>query len=67
MLVIGRFMFGYRFDGVTVAVEIYRKLTSVGDWLDVVIPESREPKKIIITETRLRRIIAESIRKMLYN
>ena len=67
VLVIGRFIFGYRFDGTNVAVDIYRKLESMGDWLDAIIPESRHSHKIIITEQRLRRIIAESIRKVLYN
>lgn len=66
-LVIGRFIFGYRYDGTNVAVDVYRKLESMGDWLDVVIPESRQPKKIIITEQKLRNIIAESIRRTLYN
>ncbi len=67
MIVIGRFIFGYRYDGPNAAVDIYRKLESMGDWLDVIIPESRQPKKIIITEQKLRRIIAEFIRSVLYN
>lgn len=66
-LVIGRFIFGYRYDVTNVAVDIYRKLESMGDWLDAVIPESRQPKKINITEQKLRNIIAESIRRALYN
>lgn len=67
VIVIGRFIFGYRYDGTNAAVDIYRKLESMGDWLDVIIPESRQPKKIVITEQKLRRIIAESIRSVLYN
>lgn len=42
-------------------------MESMGDWLDVIILESySKNKKNIISEKRLKQIITESIRKVLY-
>lgn len=68
VLTIGRFIFGYRFDGINAVVELYIKTKSMGDWIDTVIPESKQAKRtILLTESQLRNIIRRTILESLYN
>ena len=63
-VVLGRFEFGYEFDGANVSVEIYRKLESFGDWLDIIIPESLTRKTILLTEKDIKKLVKAVIKEI---
>lgn len=63
-IVIGRFEFGYEFDGANVSIEIYRKLESFGDWLDTIIPESVTRKSVLLTEKDIRKLVNAVIKEI---
>lgn len=65
VLVVGRFIFGYRFDGTIAVVEIYRKLEAMNDWLDAIIPESKQKVSLVINEKYVRKIVRNCIQRIL--
>lgn len=64
-LVIGRLEFGYSFDGVNTYVQYYINHEPRNDWFDWLIREGKHTYKHIITESQLRSIIRETIKKLL--
>ena len=64
-LVIGRLEFGYTFDGKNACIEYYINHEPRNDWFDWLIREGKHTYKHIITESQLRSIIRETIKKLL--
>ena len=62
---LGRLEFGYTFDGKNACIEYYVNHEPRNDWFDWLIREEKHTYKHIITESKLRSIIRETIKRLL--